>query len=147
MFITIPLSKHLIVLLNASNRMPVEAWAAGDSDAPEGESTEYSFVSYFIRRTLLIDPSWGQDMNGILTCQELRGYFAGKQPGDVVEVPKEAYDKLLAVMRRPTGGYPPVIACHLLPFFDAIEKATRERPKADAKVETPANGSGTVAPS
>jgi hypothetical protein len=134
MFITIPPDVE-IKIAYLPNGQAFEAYAVDDPEAPaNGDDgrpwpvTTTTFVRDFLRRILLNDPSWGKSMDQVYASEEIRGAFHGKGPGDVVMVSKAQHDLLVAVMRAPANGYPPVVAPMLTSFFRAIETADVKAP-------------------
>jgi len=136
MYIKIPQDISLIVLGNAQTGEVIDVWEAHDPDAPkDAKPQEFEFYRGFLRRNILNDPSWGESMDGIFCAQELRGVFADKQPGDVVKLTKDQYDRLLKVVKNPRKGYNPAIFSVLVPYLRAIEGATDKDPQVDGKTE------------
>ena len=147
MFVQIPDDVTFYVLFSPAGT-PVDFWLEDDPDLPgpvcsdcatEKQTSDarcphapkkktMSFAVDFVRRTLLVDRSFGTDMDAVVVAQELRGYFAGKRPGEWVDLPKLALDKLLGAMRKPEGGYAPLVMSALTTFFSALENAKEKRP-------------------
>ncbi|HEU4729983.1 MAG TPA: hypothetical protein VFT22_18930 [Kofleriaceae bacterium] len=50
--------------------------------------------------------------------------FENCKVGAVIELDDQDYDRLVAIVREPQASYPPIVAMQLLPFSDAVEKAT-----------------------
>jgi hypothetical protein len=121
MRITVPPSKSIVTLSNSSG--VVAAFLDSDPEAPPGPRADFAFVRHFLGQCLLADASWGKDMAGVYMAQEIRGAFAAKKPGDVVDLPKAAHDRLLGVMKNPAVGYAAPTMGLALDFLAAIEKA------------------------
>lgn len=101
-------------------------------DMPDGKSKpmeEPVTFCDFVRRTLLRDKKWGEDLDHVYSAMGVRGALKDKVAGDEVEIDGDDYKLLLDVMQTPSkdqngnGGYHPEIAVQLGTFFDAIKNA------------------------
>lgn len=94
----------------------------------------YSFVKNFLFMGLLRDPEWGKDAESIFVCNEIktkltptvitgRSKKAGVTllgPGDKFELSQDQYNRLLAIARKPTGGYRVPLMSQCPTYIDAI---------------------------
>ena len=129
MLIRIPEDLKLYTLKTQSGEA-VEVWSE-DEDPPEGVTVQgppetLTFVRHLLKRHLFRDPSWGVSYESGLMLEDIAGAFNGKKAGDVVELPRTQYEKLLSVMKAPAGGYSVVLLPKMMPWLRAIEQATEK---------------------
>lgn len=136
-YLKIPDNLILYVGVSASGEV-VEAYAPDDPDRPDGwESRELEFVRDFMRRFVLLDPSWGREMDRMYMAMDLRGTFHGRSPGDVVELSKDEHEAICEIVKKPGKGYTPALAVHFGPWFRAVLEASEKQPAIDNAVEVP----------
>lgn len=87
---------------------------------PNGKPVSISFKK-FVGSTLLTDQKYGKTMDDILSAVDVKARLAVAV--DSVELEREDWEKLCAVMKEPSSGYVPAIATQLSSFFLAIKNA------------------------
>jgi hypothetical protein len=137
-YIEIPDDLKLYIALDDAKRVAA-VYEIGDPDVPDGwEPQTMQFERDFIRRVVLVDPWWGEELDRLYMAMELRSAFRGKRPGDVVPVTKEQHEALCNVVRKPSRGYMTALVLHFGDWFRACTDAANRPP------ETAANGRADV---
>jgi hypothetical protein len=121
MIVTIP--KDITIRLHLDNGRLIDARL----DAPDlprefGPAEPTRFVD-FVRKSVLADSKFGLGIESIYLALEIRKALDGKMPGDEVELSKTHVDKVIEILKAPAGGFQPLLAIHLTPFFEAFTKA------------------------
>lgn len=104
----------------------VDCYLEGDLGVPteNAETRTFSFVTDFIRRTILPHATFGESLEAVYASQEIRGLFQRQFPGEKVCLTKDQHDRLMKAMKGgPRDGYNPLVMGFLTSFFRAIEKA------------------------
>jgi hypothetical protein len=83
----------------------------------------FGFVADFINKTILRDRQWGVTTEQLIVAIEIRTAFKGKNVGEQVTLSNDQWEKLCAVVKRPTDPYNPLVMIECGSFIDAVLKA------------------------
>jgi len=97
--------------------MGMKIIAPPDIKLPNGITA--SFIS-FIQNDILSDVQFGRDFEHLQVAYRIHKAVA--QP--TIELTNSDHQILKSVMQKPTNGYQPTMAIHLMPFFNAILEAS-----------------------
>jgi len=89
----------------------------------DGTTHDFGFVDGFINKTILRDRQWGVSTEQLIVAMEIRTAFKGTSPGSSVSLSNDQWEKLCAVVKRPTDPYNPLVMIECGSFIDAVLKA------------------------
>jgi hypothetical protein len=80
---------------------------------------------------ILMDPKFGESAEGIFLVADLREKLKDRRAGDVdpMELSEDEWNKLVAIMKKPTNPYVPLIASQCTAFLRCVLDApTSKKP-------------------
>jgi uncharacterized protein (DUF1778 family) len=83
----------------------------------------------FIVSSILVDQRFGKTAADIISAAEIRKVIDNAKDGDVVELEKDDWQRLVDVIDNPTNPYVPVIMIQLASFLTAIKQASDRKEK------------------
>lgn len=102
----------------------------------------------FVEDLLAHDAYWNESQERVEASNDVIELFAGKEPGEVVEVPESVVNHVRAVLKSPRGCFPsPLVARACLPFMHAFTKPLKKADveKIRAEAEKAKNGASETA--
>lgn len=94
-----------------------------DGEIAQGVPPSFTFVSWFITRTILRDHKfWGATTERLFACMEIRTAFKGKKSGELVEITEDQWRKLCECVNTPSEPYNVIVMVSGKTFFDAVLK-------------------------
>jgi hypothetical protein len=102
----------------------------------EGELPELDMYGFMID-VPLASPKVGKGSPGLRLRERIMDLFRNAKGGDVVKVAAGDYERIMEILRDYDWGYM-TIAGQYLPFLDALEKATEDKPKLESVPDAPA---------
>lgn len=104
-----------VTLVNITNG---KAMKDGDGDATMDFD---EFVS-----NMLADKVFGSGMDNVFSALKIKN--ALDESNGILQLEDTDYDKLLAVLKSPSGGFDPRFAVSAVPFMEAIANAKKAKP-------------------
>ena len=92
----------------------------------------FSFQNFFVG-TILKDPKLGETAEGLMASREVLKAIKNKCPNDVIEIESDDWDKIVPIVKKPSGGYNTQLGIQCLPFMEAFLNATDRKPQEETK--------------
>ncbi len=86
----------------------------------ERSTESFTFAKDFICLGILLDPKWGASMASLYLAWDIRAIFAGKSPGESVELSHEQYKALLDAVENPSAARNMPLAIQIRSYYEAI---------------------------
>lgn len=124
-----------VTLVNMVNNKPLTENIDVDgnvTDDPKAAVKQVpSIMSFrrFIVSSILVDQRFGKTAADIISAAEIRKVIDNAKDGDVVELEKDDWQRLVDVIDNPTNPYVPVIMIQLASFLTAIKQASDRKEK------------------
>ncbi len=80
----------------------------------------YEFAKHFICLNVLLDKKWATSMGSLYLAWDLRALFAGKKPGDVVELTHDQHQALREAVECPTSPMEMALAVQIRTYYEAV---------------------------
>lgn len=121
-----------VLMVDLSTNKPLyresteEEKAAGQTQV----QLSFTFQNFFVG-TILKDPKLGETADGLLASREVLKAIKSKSPGDIIEIESDDWEKIVPIIKKPTGGYNTQLGIQCLPFMEAFLNASDRKPQEE----------------